>query len=36
VPENVIPLSLIVIGKPKNEDVEEKVLPTDRVHYNGF
>jgi nitroreductase len=36
VPENVIPLSLIVIGKPKAEDVEEKVLPTDRVHYNGF
>ncbi|MCK9190874.1 MAG: nitroreductase family protein [Sphaerochaetaceae bacterium] len=35
-PEHIIPLSLIVLGYPKNLTFEEKELPTNRVHYNGF
>jgi len=37
VPQNVIPLALIPIGYPLDEEIlSEKELPTDRVHYNGF
>ena len=36
VPSNIIPLSLIVIGYPKEVINSEKELPTDRVHYNGY
>ncbi len=35
-PKDIIPLSLIVIGIPNEEVLEEKILPSDRIHYNGF
>lgn len=37
VPENIIPLSLIPIGYPaEDEKNNEKTLPLDRIHYNGY